>query len=48
MQESYNEAHAKIKIDHLSEQEAVRRISAEASEVPKTDVQYGDDGYVYP
>jgi hypothetical protein len=45
MQEAYNEGHAKIKIDHLSENEAARRQASEAADSPKVSSNYGEDNY---
>jgi hypothetical protein len=44
MQLLYDEAHAKVSLDHLSENEINRR-QAENSE-PKND--FGEDGWLYP
>lgn len=50
MQEAYDAAHTRVHLDHLSENEAARRIAAEAAEAPKKkeNLVYGDDGFTYP
>ncbi len=44
MQKSYDDSHAKVSLDHLSENEINRR-QTETSEV-KND--FGEDGWLYP
>jgi hypothetical protein len=44
MQQSYNDAHAKLSLEHLSENEANRR-STESHEKNET---FGEDGWIYP
>lgn len=44
MQASYNDAHAKLSLEHLSENEANRRA---AEQTEKKEV-FGEDGWQYP